>query len=219
MDTFLYDHGPLLRFLNESLSVGNWQKQLQDVEAWQLEWWLGLDADKEECPKINGVPATLEAARELQASLRRELTELAHVCLDRQRLAKEAEAVDYGRGGSRVWTWRKASVLPTRQLFFEDAGEALNFLAEELEYKIKKRFKASNGPRRKRDREWTSRPLHLALCACGCEQFFLWVGNWRQKRRKYLDDTHRMRFHNARNVEQKRLLARRQRVQGNPSYF
>jgi len=201
-----YRYSTLLGFVNESLTEDNWKATLQDVEAWQLEWELGLESSPEDkaVPKIFGVDATYKGARELQASLREQLSQLAGLCLDAQRLTSEA----------KVWTWRKALALPTGELFFEDAGEALSFLVERLEYEIRQRAKAAESADSRERRRWVKPRLHLTFCQCGCGKFFLWEGNWNRKQRKFLDNKHRMGFHNPRNVARKRELARRRRSEG-----
>ena len=214
-----YSYQALLGFVNEPLTAENWRARLQEVEAWQLEWELGLESDEDldRTPEISGRKATYEGAQELRVSLRRQLTELVQLCLHRQRLVRESE--EFGRGGRKAWTWRKALVLPTREIFFEDAGEALNFFAEALEYEIKWRVKGARSAPTKGGRQWLNRRLHLSLCACGCGQFFLWEGNWNRRQRKFLDDRHRMGFHNRKNVERKRIFAHQQYKAGVDAYF
>lgn len=219
MDIDLFEYQPLLNFVNESLTRDNWENRLTDVEAWQLEWTLGLEAVKgATAPKIDGRTPNLERSRALQASLRKQLTSLAELCRDRKQLSLESVNASAGvRGKNKAWSWRKAQVLPTRQLFFEDAGQALGFLVEDLEYQLK--IRAEKIISSEKFSRHLKMLLHVAQCECGCKSFFLWEGNGTRKRRKYLDDKHRMDFHNARNVELKKRLARRRRSQGDPSYF
>ncbi len=211
-----FNYKPLLSFVNEPLTRQNWREKLHEVESWQLEWKLGLEASERmrKTPKIGGAVASYERARKLQVSIREQLNSLTRLCSDLRRLGRESE--DFGRGGGKAWTWRKALVLPTREMFFQDAGEALNFLAEALELEIKQRVKPTHA---KRDSKWLKPCLHLSLCKCGCGKFFLWEGNWRRKQRKFLDNKHRMNFHNRRNVRRKQGLAAERRRQGDPSYF
>jgi len=168
-------------------------------------------------PKIGGSCASYQRARKLQASIGEQLDSLTRLCSDQGRLARESN--HFGRGADKAWTWRRALVLPTRQLFFEDAGEALNFLAEALELDIKQRVKAMQEACAKWGSRWFKPCLHLSRCACGCGKLFLWEGNWRQKQRKFIDDKHRMDFHNRHNVLRKKILAAERRRQGDPSYF
>ncbi len=214
-----FNYKPLLSFVNEPLTRRNWREKLHEVESNQLEGKLGLEASEpvKNTPKIGGAVGSYQRARKLQASIREQLNSLTRLCSDPRRLGRESE--DFGRGGDQAWTWRKALVLPTREMFFEDAGEALNFLAEELELDIKQRVKATQGTHTKRDSKGLTPCLHLSFCKCGCGKFFLWEGNWRRKQRKFLDNKHRMDFHNRRNVKRKRRLAVERRRQGDPSYF
>jgi hypothetical protein len=210
---------PLLNFVNEPLSRQDWHEKLHQVESWQLECHLGLEASvrNEEPPRIRGESASYEKACELRASLRDQLNNLCGLASDRDRLTKESRESDMlARGGDRAWTWRQAQVLCTGQMFFDDAGEALNFLAEALESDIKQRVKSTQGEHRKPHSK-TLRPcLHLSLCGCGCEHFFLWEGNWTRKQRRFISDKHRMDFHNRRtvNVRKKRRLAATRRADG-----
>jgi len=170
------------------------------VEAWQLEWELGLESsDSNRKPKIGGADATYEKVKNLQHSLTQQLIQLVELCRNQRRLL--GECGEFNRGGGKAWTWRKALVLPTRQIFFEDAGEALNFLAEDLEYEIKQRVRTVRSADTSRRRRWPETQLHLSLCGCGCKQFFLWEGNWKRKQRKFLNDKHRMDFHNRKNLQ------------------
>ncbi len=240
-----YIYEPLLRFVNQPSTAENWRGRLR--EAWLWESLLDLDNDEEierelmndstPAPKIGGLDATYERAEQLRGSLRARLSELVTLGLDRGRLSTQSEELERGR--ARAWIPRKASVLPTGQIDFEDVGEKLNFLADGLEYEIlwrvragalahtgrqqrwlaDQRFFRSLGSIRERERRWLLAQLRLSLCACGCEEFFLWEGDWNRKQRRFLDDRHRMRFHNRRNIERKRLLARERRKQGDPSYF
>lgn len=219
-----WEYKPLLRFVNEPLTPETWQQRLREVEAWQLEWQLGLEADDgaAETPPICGVEATYGRAQELRLSLREKLNQLVHLCSNQQKLAHESAHFPY-RGDQRTWTWRKALVLPTKETFFEDAGEALNFLTERLEYEIKARDRQVRAKGKKKSYRQSDVPrvrLHVSLCACvKCGQFFLWEGNWEKKQRKYLDEKHRMDFHNPQNVEKKKLYARKYRSEGRRGYF
>ena len=206
-----WEYKPLLRFVNEPVTSENWRRKLQEVETWQLEWQLGLEASDEakKTPSICGVEATYEEAQQLRRSLRKKLSQLAQLCSDQEKLARESAYSPY-RGGEKAWTWRKALVLPTKEICFEDAGEALNFLVESLEYEIKARDRQVRAKGKKKSPRQSNVPkvrLHVSLCAHGCDQFFLWEGNGEKKRRKFLNDEHRMAYHNSRNVERKTLLA------------
>ena len=214
----LYDYQPLLKFVNEPLTPKDWMARVRELEDWQLEWELGLDScgSPSSTPSINGFRATMKRAQQLQTWLRKQLTGLARLCRDRQRLLRESEPPV--RGGDRAWTWRRALVLPTMQMFFKDAGEGLKFFVEKLEFEIKQRAGAARTKNKYRRRSLNTQ-LHLSLCGCGCGQFFLWEGNWYQKKRKFLNDKHRMDFHNRRNVERKKKLARRRRKEGHQGYF
>jgi len=124
------------------------------------------------------------------------------------------------------------SALALLIMFFHDAGEALGFLTEALECEIKWCMEAAvRRDKGQRDRLKTRESfpgdvpeyrrkiivlLHLALCECGCQRFFLWEGNWHQRERKYLNDKHRMDFHNSRNVirKKKKHLASQRRSEG-----
>lgn len=219
----LYGYRPLLRFVNEPLTPDDWRRRLHEVEIWQCEFDLGLEAGSEpkKPPLICGSEGTHEKAQQLQRSLRKKLDQLTRLCSDRQRLARESESLP-DRGAKRGWTWRKAQVLPTRELFFDDAGEALNFLVEGLEYEIKQRDRTlRDTPKRRRLLEINvpNVRLNLGMCSCGCRQFFLWEGIWEHKQRKFLDDSHRMDFHNRKNVKAKRDFARKCRSEGRRGYF
>lgn len=214
-----WEYKPLLRFVNEPVTSENWRRKLQEVETWQLEWQLGLGAGDgaEKAPLICGVEATYEEAQQLRRSLRKELSQLAQLCSDQEKLARESAYSPY-RGGEKAWTWRKALVLPTKEIFFEDAGEALNFLAESLEYEIKARDRQVGVKAKKRRHRQSNVPrvrLRVSLCACECGEFFLREGN----RKKLFVEGHRMPYHNRRYVEKKKLHARKRRAEGHPSYF
>jgi hypothetical protein len=212
-------------FVNEPLTHTNWPIMLQEIERWQLGN-LGVDTDNESSivPPINGSGATYDRALKLQSSLRKDLTSLTTLCRRPPRFFEVCE-------GAKPWTWRKAQVLPTRQMFFDDAGEALGFLAEALEFEIRWCLEAAVWSDKGQLSDWVKRQqsfpgngleyrrqikvlLHLAICECGCQRFFLWEGNWRQRERKFLNDKHRMNFHNSRNVTRKKNLARQRRSEG-----
>jgi hypothetical protein len=116
----------------------------------------------------------------------------------------------------KLGTWRNALVLPTGERFIEDYGERFGFLVEALEHELRR---SAGNIRLPHGVAEDQRRLHLSICSCGCGTFFLWEGNWNRKQRKFYDDHHRMNYHNRRNVNKKRELARRQREQGNPKYF
>lgn len=206
-----FEYKPLLDFVNKSLTRDTWQTSLQDLCARQLAD-AGFDPSNElgPLPMIDGSKASMHNAFKLQESMRMELASLAEPRGDESGPEREGD-------GSKRSMWRKAEVLPTGEMFFEDAGENLRFLAEKLAYEIKTQqlppLGAEDSRRRKRVQ------LHLTLCNCGCGTFFLWEGNWNRKVRKFLGRNHRMRFHNSRNVEKKRDFARQQRAQGNTKYF
>jgi hypothetical protein len=179
---------PLLSFVND-LTSENWRQALTSFDEQQLFEAFGWDVGSEHLPTVNGSPATYRSAKSLQKDIRDRLVALT-----------KSEKQQPGH-----WSWRRALVLPTRQIYFEDAGEGFRFLAERLAYEIS---------------ECGSPKLHLGQCRCGCQTFFLWEGNWQRKKRLFLDNKHRMRYHNERNVENKRQFAwKRRHVDGDGQYF
>lgn len=216
---------PLLAFANEPLTRQNWETRLKDLDEWQL-FNIGIDAENDSTalPRIDGSVPNLDRALKLRNCLREELERLASLSSNQSELGAEDETTKM--------TWRRALVLPSGERFFEDAGHLLNFLAEALEYEIRNRKEAKAlvglsyqvGTRRflrrgrRSGRQWSAPQLHLQTCKCGCGTFFLWEGDWNRKERKFVNDEHRMKFHNGRNVERKRILARERRGQGNPKY-
>ncbi|MGH9739499.1 MAG: hypothetical protein ACRD4X_13085 [Candidatus Acidiferrales bacterium] len=179
---------PLLSLVND-LTAENWRQVLKLFDEHQLFKIFGWDVDADRRPqRIDGTPATYASAESLRRDIRNRLAVIA--------ISRQEEP--------RHWVWRPALVLPTREIFFEDAGEGFRFLAERLECEVGERG---------------SQKLHLGQCLCGCEKFFLWEGNWQRKKRLFLDDGHRMRYHNKRNVENKRQFAKKQRDAGDERYF
>lgn len=215
-----YEFQPLLALANENLTEHNWQQMLRNWDDRQLSE-IGIDEGEGsgESPKIDGVEATLTRALKLREEVRATLVEVVKFC------TRGAGTLDRQRRG-KAWAWRKALVLPTGERFFDDAGEGFRFLVERLEYKVMRSAFATEpsghsplfGPAKWDDEDLRPR-LHLAACACGCGEFFLWQGNWRRKQRRFLNDGHRMKYHNQRNTRTKRDLARRERANGNSAYF
>lgn len=179
---------PLLSLAND-LTHENWSQMLTLFDEGQLFEIFGRDMDADNClQRIDGSPATYASVERVQKHIRDRLTALA--------ISDPSQPAP--------WKWRRALASPTRQVFFEDAGEGFRFLAERLAYEVG---------------EGGSRKLHLGHCRCGCEKFFLWEGNWPRKKRLFLDNEHRMRYHNKRNVENKRQFARKKRDSGDTRYF
>lgn len=210
----------LLALANENLTRDNWEQLLYSFDDWQLGE-IGLDAGERsgERPKIDGQEATLTRTLKLREEVRAGLLEVVKLC------ACGAGPSDRSRSG-KAWTWRKALVYPTGERFFQDSGEGFRFLLERLEYKVVRSALATApgeasplfGPAKWDDEDLRPR-LHLAACACGCGEFFLWEGNWRRKQRRFLNDEHRMKYHNQRNTQTKRNPASRERANGNLKYF
>lgn len=185
------EYKPLFMLANE-LAKSNWKETLTFLSASQLFDILGFDAHGgSPLPKIDGEKANFARARALQSDIRNRLKAIANLSA-----ASESNAP--------VSTWCKALILPTGEKFFEDAGEGFRFLAERLEYEVRR----DDSPK-----------LHLRLCDCGCDKFFTWAGDWARKQRRFLNEEHRMRYHNQQNLENKRLFAKRKRAEGNPKYF
>lgn len=202
---------PLLRLVNETLTKENWKTTLQELDQWELSWEAGIDSEEQvgRIGKINGSTATFERALELRKHIRNELSRLAACCCDELRRRR-------GTDTPKALTWRKALVLPTGERFIEDYAERFGFLAEALEHELGQ----STGRVGLLDGVAANhRRLHLSICGCHCGTFFLWEGNWNRKQRKFLNDHHRMDYHNRRNVERKRIFASEHRKQGDPKYF
>jgi hypothetical protein len=202
---------PLLEFANETLTKENWKAALHGLDEWELSWGAGMDTEQDtgRIGSINGSTATFDRALGLQEHLRRDLSKLAGHPSDDPRRVMET-------GAAKTLKWRKALVLPTGERFIEDHGERFGFLVEGLEHELGQSAREAGLPGEVSD----DRPqLHLGICGCGCGTFFLWDGNWDRKQRKFLNDHHRMNYHNRRNVKQKRELARLKRKQGDLKYF
>jgi len=201
---------PLLEFANDTLTKENWKAALQRLDQRELSWEAGIDSEEEVGPagKINGYRATFKRALELREHVRNELSRLARCC-------DESKGVS-GTDTPKTWTWRKALVLPTGERFIEDYAERFGFLVEALEHELGQAMVHVGLPD---GLAANQRQLHLSICGCGCGTFFLWEGNWNRKQRKFLNDQHRMKYHNQHNVERKRTFARERRDQGDPKYF
>ncbi len=201
-----HDFRRLVNFANERLNRNDWEARLKLVDLWQFPD-LPADANTWEealnelqspdwpLPKICGKAADFTSARELRRSLS-------------NRLRRIAELKITGKNLDKAWT---ARVFASGRVEFDDAADGLDYLAESLRREIERGAYQYKG---RRGRRWTVPALRLSICACGCREFFLWEGNGTRKRRKFLSDEHRMKFHNARNVEKKRQLARRRRGEG-----
>jgi hypothetical protein len=200
---------PLLLFVNETLTKEQWKKALQQLDLWELsEVGVESEGNVARIGKINGSIATFASTLDLQRRMRNELSRLAALCCSQSRWAQKP-------GTAIGSTWRKALVLPTGERFIEDYGERLGFLAEALEHELEQSWRTVRLPD---GVPGDSRRLHLHVCTCGCQTLFTWEGNWSRKQRKFLNDQHRMHYHNTRNIERKRDLARKKRKEGDPKY-
>jgi len=202
---------PLLRFVNETLTKENWKTTLQELDQWELSWEAGIDSEEEVGPigKINGCTSTFDQVLRLRERMRNDLSRLVAPGCDESKRVTRTDTPKLG-------TWRKALVLPTGERFIEDYGERFGFLVEALEHELGRPTGDVGLPDGVAE---DRRRLHLSLCRCACGTFFLWEGNWNRKQRKFLNDRHRMNYHNRRNVERKRAFARERRNEGDPKYF
>lgn len=200
----------LIQFVNEALGQRDWRVSLILADLWQApdlpdavtreENVRELQKPEWKVPTIRGKPATFAAAQ----ALRRDL---------RTRLEAIAGSKTFRNNSRNGWPVR---VFASGELAFDDVAYGLEYLAESLRHEITRgayQFRGARG------RQWAMAKLHLSVCGCGCGKFFLWEGNGTRRRRKYLDDKHRMDFHNARNVERKKQFARQHRSAGDPRYF
>lgn len=201
-----HDYRRLINFVNEPLDQNDWGARLKLADLWQAPdlpadantWEQALNELRSPdwpLPTIWGSVADFAAAQALRQSLRKRLTTIA-------------DSRSAGESPERAWT---ARVFASGKVEFDDAADGLDYIAESLRREMKKGAHQYKG---KRGRRWAMAALHLSTCNCGCGKFFLWEGNGIRRRRKFLNDEHRMKFHNARNVEEKKQLARRRRKEG-----
>lgn len=195
----------LVDFVNTNLGRNDWRSKLEVANYWQSSFEDAIDELIEKLKgsrcnlRVNGRRATLQAAAQLQRELGQRLDEIVR--------RVNTKATQDGR---------VAKVFPSGELEFGDAGEGLKFLADALNYEAGRGTYQNKG---RRGRRWTVPALHLSLCSCGCGKFFLWEGKGAVKRKKFLDDKHRMSFHNTRNGPRKKQHARQRRSEGDPRYF
>lgn len=230
----LWDFRHLINFVNQSLDKDDWEAKLKLADLWQApdlpanantwdEALSELQKPTWKLPTVHGKVPDFSKALRLQEDLRKRLEHLAKS----KPVRIEVEKNPLGRSGR--WGYlhpvnsldsadkgRLATVYPSGGVEFDDAADGLEFLVDALQHELDSGAYQYRGMR---GRRWTIRPLRLSICECGCGTFFLWEGNGIRRRRKYVDDKHRMDFHNARNVEKKKLLACQRRAEFDQRYF
>lgn len=209
---FGWSYDRLIDFVNEPLDKRDWRARLKLADLWQApelpadtygtweELVSELQKSQWKLPTIHGEVPDYEAARKLHRFLRRRLADISSSKLRKSNSEEGRDAKVYASGA----------------LAFYDAAEGLEFLSEVLEREVNRGTYQHLG---RRGRRSMVPALHLSLCACGCGNFFLWEGKGAVKRKKFLDDKHRMDFHNARNVEKKKQQTRQRRSEGDSRYF
>lgn len=209
---FGWSYDRLIDFVNEPLDKKDWQARVKLADLWQAPelpsdtyyTWEELVSELQKpqwkLPMIRGEVPDYGAAQELRRFLRKRLEDILNSKPRKPNAEKSRDARVYASGA----------------LAFYDAAEGLEFLTDVLECEVNRGAYQYRG---RRGRGSMVPALHVSLCGCGCGKFFLWEGNGTRKQRKYLDDKHRMNFHNARNVEKKKQYARQRRSEGNSKYF